>query len=153
MKEAGRKLQKSFQKETIEPVIIDGIIMPTRIVGTLLSVKSSIVDHTRIPISKLYCFLTVKAGPLKKWEIEKLRENYTLFGNKWSFVVRDLKGRSPLQAKNFFNAEKRSLKSVKKRMSVVRIVNENDSTKVDIPESFKALFFVEDNRLLDARCP
>jgi len=134
MKEAGRKLQKSFQKETIEPVIIgeghfivktpfygfvilkfifdlysDGIIMPTRIVGTLLSVKSSIVDHTRIPISKLYCFLTVKAGPLKKWEIEKLRENYTLFGNKWSFVVRDLKGRSPLQAKNFFNAEKRSL--------------------------------------------
>jgi len=56
-----------------------------------------------------YCFLTVKKGPLEEWEIEILEENYTIYGNQWSRIVSGVKGRSPLQAKNHFNAENKKM--------------------------------------------
>jgi len=53
--------------------------------------------------------LTVKEGPLEEREIENLEENYIIYGNQWSLVVSDVEGRSPLQAKNYFNAEKKKM--------------------------------------------
>ena len=60
-----------------------------------------------IPVYQLYHFLTVNKGPLKDWEIKKMEENRKEHGNEWCLVVKDLEGRTPLQAKNHFNAEKK----------------------------------------------
>ncbi|CAG8555911.1 3761_t:CDS:2, partial [Paraglomus occultum] len=49
----------------------------------------------------------VNKKPLEDWEIEILKKNHKKYGNKWSKVVKCLVGRTPLQAKNYFNAEKK----------------------------------------------
>ena len=86
----------------------DGTIMSIRIVRTLhIHLLNQIFCVYQL--SQLYCFFKVNKNPLEEWEIEKLKENHTRYGNKWSLVVRNLNGRTPLQAKNFFTAEKKSL--------------------------------------------
>ncbi|CAG8603746.1 6926_t:CDS:2 [Paraglomus brasilianum] len=58
----------------------------------------------------------INKKPLEKWEKEKLKENHKRYGNKWTLVAEGLEGRTPLQAKNFFNAGKKtsSMKSGKR---------------------------------------
>ncbi|CAG8627745.1 336_t:CDS:2, partial [Paraglomus brasilianum] len=44
---------------------------------------------------------------LKKWEIDGLKENYKYYGNHWNLLIKDLEGRTPLQAKNYFYGMKK----------------------------------------------
>ncbi|CAG8560954.1 716_t:CDS:2, partial [Paraglomus occultum] len=50
----------------------------------------------------------VNKQPLEKWEIDILKENYKYYGNQWNLVIKGLKGRTPLQAKNFFYSMRKS---------------------------------------------
>jgi len=44
---------------------------------------------------------------LEKWEIDVLKENYKYYGNQWNLIIKDLEGRTPLQAKNYFYGMKK----------------------------------------------